>query len=57
MNNGYDLVDGSKDTAIGIKPQKLERKPKLNTPYPNYSTVTDFVAKDDLMFKSVYFLF
>ena len=39
--DGYDLIDGSKDTAIGIKPQKAGRKSKLNTPYPNYSTVTD----------------
>lgn len=39
--DGYDLIDGSKDTVIGIKPKKLGRKPKLNTPYPNYSTVTE----------------
>ena len=40
--DGYDLIDGSKDTAIGIKPQKAGRKSKLNTHLLNYSTVTDF---------------
>ena len=39
MNNGYDLVDGSKDTAIGIKPTPRGKK---TTHLPNYSTVTDF---------------
>ena len=48
MNDGvkyrsddYELIDGTKETDLGIKPQKAVRKPKLNTPYPNYSTVTD----------------
>ena len=35
--DGYDLVDGSKDTAIGIKPTPRGQK---STPLPNYSTVT-----------------
>lgn len=39
--DGYELVDGTKDTGIGIKPQKVGVKPKSNTPYPNYSTVTE----------------
>ena len=43
--DGYDLIDGSKDTAIGIKPQKAGRKSKLNTHLLNYSTVTDCVSK------------
>ncbi len=38
----YELINGTKETDVGIKPQKAGRKPKLNTPYPNYSTVTDF---------------
>ena len=40
-SDGYELIDGTKDTDLGIKPQKAGRKPKLNTPYPNYSTVTE----------------
>ena len=38
--DGYELVDGKKYTGIGIKPQKVGRKSKLNTPSQNYSTVT-----------------
>ena len=37
--DGYDLIDGSKDTAIGIKPTPRGKK---TTHLPNYSTVTDF---------------
>ena len=33
-----DLVEGQKDTLIGITPTTKEK----NTPLPNYSTVTDF---------------
>ena len=40
----YDLIDGSKDTAIGIKPKKVGRKSKLNTPSQNYSTVDGMCA-------------
>ena len=36
--DGYDLIDGSKDTAIGIKPTPRGQK---STPSPNYSTVTE----------------
>ena len=31
--------------SIGFETKKVERKPKLNTPQPNYSTVTDCVSK------------
>ena len=36
-SDGYDLIDGSKDTAIGIKPTPKGQK---STPSPNYSTVS-----------------
>ena len=36
--DGYDLIDGSKDTAIAIKPTP---KGKKTTHLPNYSTVIE----------------
>ena len=38
-STGYELVDGEKDTVIGITPTPRGKK---TTPQQNYSTVTDF---------------
>ena len=38
-STGYELVDGEKDTVIGITPTPRGKK---TTPLQNYSTVTDF---------------
>ena len=37
-STGYELVDGEKDTVIGITPTPRGKK---TTPQQNYSTVTD----------------
>ena len=38
-STGYELVDGQKDTVIGITPKPRGKK---TTSQPNYSTVTEW---------------
>ena len=41
-STGYELIDGEKDTVIGITPTPRGKK---TTPQPNYSTVTEWFGR------------
>ena len=56
-SKGYKVGKGNEELQDNLPTKKGGRVSQKNPPLHHYSTVTDFVAKDDLMFKSVYFLF